>query len=107
MPSDDADIPSHQRPLFSDQPGVVRWAVAIGVILAAVGLIDGVVMVAQRREATCPNGRYFPEGTTDFTCYVHPQAAIGIAVAAMSVILGILVVLAGIVATATIRNRPR
>lgn len=84
---------------------MVGWAVGTGVFLAAIGLFDGLVMAFQRREARCPDGKFFPEGTTDFACYVRPQAGIGIAVAAMPVILGILVVLAGIVAIETGRNR--
>jgi len=61
-------------------------------------------MALKRKEADCPDGKVFPEGTTDFSCYVHPQAGIGIAIAAMSVLLGILVVLASIAARAALKT---
>ena len=43
----------------------------MGALLAIVGLIDAVVMTLTRRVADCPDGKFFPNGTTDFTCYVH------------------------------------
>jgi len=55
----------------------------VGALLALVGLIDGVVMTLTRKVADCPGGKFFSDGTTDFTCYVHPQAGVGIAVAAL------------------------
>ena len=103
---DTAELPPHERPLFAGrQEGLVAGAVWVGALLALVGLIDGVVMTLNKKVASCPDGKYFPDGTTDFTCYVHPQAGVGIAVAALSIVLGILVVLSGIVATATLRSR--
>ena len=73
------------------------WA---GLVAAVVGLVDGIGMALDKREAPCPDGKFFLEGTTDFTCYVHPDADIGIAVASISVVLGVLVVLATIIARA-------
>ena len=67
--------------------------------------LGGVVMALQRRQAACEDGTYFAEGTTDFTCYVHPQGALGIAIAAISVLLGILVVFANISTRASLRAR--
>ena len=72
----------------------------MGLVAAVVGLVDGIVMALDKKEAPCPDGTYFPEGATDITCYVHPEADIGIAVASISVVLGILVVLASTIARA-------
>ena len=83
----------------------VWWATWVGIALALVGLIDGVMMALKRKAADCPSGTYFPEGATDFNCYVHPQAGLGIAVAALSVVLGILVVLSSMVARASLEVR--
>ena len=84
----------------------VWLATWVGLALAMVGLIDGVMMALKRKVADCPGGTYFPEGATDFNCYVHPQAGLGIAVAALSVVLGILVVFSSIVARASLEVRP-
>ena len=51
-------------------------------------------------------GTYFPEDATDFTCYVHPQARLGIAIAVLSVMLGILIILCSLVVTASLETRP-
>ena len=81
------------------------WAPWVGLALALVGLIDGLVMALKRKVADCPDGTYFPEGATDFTCYVHPQAGLGIAIAALSVVLGSLIVLCSMVARASLEAR--
>jgi hypothetical protein len=72
---------------------LAMWA---GLALALIGLIDGVVMALHSRVAPCPDGTYFPPGTTNFTCYAQPNAGTGIAVAVISALLGILVVLSAI-----------
>lgn len=84
----------------------VWWATWAGLGLALVGLIDGLMMALKKKVAGCPGGTYFPEDATDFTCYVHPQAGLGIAIAALSVMLGILIVLCSIVARASLEARP-
>ena len=106
--SDQADAPpDHARARVAARNNMlVSWAAACGVILAVVGVIDGVVMALKRRVANCPDGTYFPEGTTDFNCYVHPQAGIGIGVAVISALLGLLVVLATVAARAARAARP-
>jgi hypothetical protein len=43
---------------------------------------------------------YFPAGTTSSNCRVHPNARLGIAIAVFSILLGILVWLAGTSAAA-------
>jgi hypothetical protein len=62
-------------------------------------------MAAEKMDAPCPDETFIPLGTTDFTCYVHPQAGVGIAIATFSILLGILVVFTGIVASSTLRDR--
>lgn len=84
----------------------VWWATWVGLGLALVGLIDGLMMALKRKVADCPDGTYFPEDATDFTCYVHPQAGLGIAIAALSVMLGMLIVLSSIAARASLGTRP-
>lgn len=79
------------------RPGVViRCATAAGVLLAGIGVIDGVVMGLHKKVTACPTGHHFPEGTTDFTCYTHPQAGGGIAIIALSALLGLVVVFTAI-----------
>ncbi|MBO0836184.1 MAG: hypothetical protein J2P28_11875 [Actinobacteria bacterium] len=68
------------------------------------GLADGLMMALQRHVAPCPDGTFFPPGTTNFNCYVHPNAGIGTEIAVLSALLGILVVLAAISAVASLRN---
>src|SRR3712207_3086048 len=87
--------------LTDRQDGLVGAATLIGVVLAVVGLLDGVVMAMRRKEIPCPAGTYFPEGTTDHSCYAHPQAGLGIAIVVFSVLLGILVVFASLAVRAS------
>jgi hypothetical protein len=82
----------------------VRLAVALGLVVALIGLVDGLVMAFRRHAAQCPNGHYFPPGTTNFSCYVHPHAGEGIATAVFSILLGTLVCLAGISAVASLHR---
>jgi hypothetical protein len=76
----------------------------IGLALAVVGLADGFVKALDRRVAPCPNGTYFPQGATNFSCYVYPNAGTGVAIAVISALLGILVVLSGTSAAASLRS---
>lgn len=78
------------------------WAVRCGFALASVGLVVGVVMALKRREIRCPDGTFFPEGTTDFRCFAHPQALDGTAIAVFSVMLGIVIGLIGVIAKASV-----
>ena len=93
---------SQAKPRADRREDAVWWATRLGIALTAVGLVDGLVMALERRVADCPNGTYFPEGATDFNCYVHPQAGLGIAIAVFSLLLGILVLLASMAARASL-----
>ena len=84
---------------------LVWWCTWLGLLACAVGLIDGWVLTFKRRVAECPDGAYFPQGTSDFTCYVHPQAGLGIGLAALSFALAALVVIASIGARAVMHGR--
>jgi len=83
-----------------------KGAVALGLILSTIGVLDGLVMMAHRKVATCPAAKEFPVDATDFTCYVHPQAELGIAIVVFSVLLGILIVFTGTLLNETVSNRP-
>ncbi|GAB2755669.1 hypothetical protein GCM10027020_04750 [Nocardioides salsibiostraticola] len=104
MTSDVPNVPSLPS-APPKQVRAIRWAVGTCAFLAVIGFFDGIVMAARRQERPCNIDDYIPEGVTDYTCYVHPQAGLGIAIVVMSVILGILAVLVGIVATEIVRNR--
>jgi hypothetical protein len=47
---------------------IVWWATWVGLILAIVGLVDGLSMALKKRLATCPDGTYFPDDATDINC---------------------------------------
>ncbi|GAA4375308.1 hypothetical protein [Nocardioides caricicola] len=98
---------SDPRQAPSRQESAIQAAMVVGTVLALIGLIDGIAMLAKRRETECADGTYFPEGTSDFTCYEHPQLGLGIAVIVFSVMLGILVWLAGVAASALVRGADR
>ncbi len=75
-----------------------------GFVAALVGVVDGIVTAARRHVTPCPDGKYFPEGATDFNCYVHPNAGLGIAIVVFSVLLGMVVWLAGTSTAAILRS---
>lgn len=108
MSEDVTDPATARPPLSADRwTARIRWARMSGLALAFVGVVDGLVMALDRTEADCPNGKIFPESATDFTCYAHPQAPEGVAIAAISLMLGILIVLAAWIATALLVDRTR
>lgn len=76
----------------------------IGWLLVGIGVVDGIILMVRRREAPCADGTYFTEGTTDFTCYTHPQLGLGVAVVVISLLLGILVWLASLSASTLLRR---
>jgi hypothetical protein len=85
---------------------LVWWATWVALLSALVGLVDGLMTAMKKKVATCPDGTFFPEGQTDFDCYVHPQAGLGVAIAALAVVLAILVVFASMVARTSLGARP-
>ncbi|MEZ0579036.1 hypothetical protein [Nocardioides sp. MH1] len=89
----------------ADREDTVWWFTWLGVVLAAAGLADGIWLATRERIADCPDGKYFPEGTTDLDCYAHPQLGLGIGIAVLSVLLGILVVFASILLRAHLADR--
>jgi hypothetical protein len=76
----------------------------VGLILAFVGLTDGFKIALKRQITQCPNGTYFPPGTTNFNCYAHPNAGTGTAIVVISGLLGILVVLSAVAAASGLRR---
>lgn len=89
-----------------------RWkdlvvpAVGIGLTLALAGVAVGLAIAFEREEVVCPDGTYFPAGTADHTCYANPQALEGTALALIAAMLGILIVLAGVIAKRVLVDRP-
>jgi hypothetical protein len=80
------------------------WAlVSISMLVALVGLVDGLMMAFQKKVAPCPDGHLFPPDTTDFNCYVHPHAGVGVAIAVFSVLLALAMAVSGISAAASLR----
>jgi hypothetical protein len=67
-------------------------------LLAILGLVDGLVMAFKRTMVPCPSDRYFVGD-----CYVHPHAGVGLAIAVCSVLLGVSVALSGTTAAAILR----
>ncbi len=85
----------------------VGWATGVGLSMACVAMFAGIMVALQREPITCPDGTFFPKGTTDFECYAHPQGGVGIAIASLSVGLAMLIILVSIIAKASLRERPR
>jgi hypothetical protein len=85
---------------------LVWWATWVALLSALVGLVDGLMTAMKKKVATCPDGTIFAEGQTDFDCYVHPQAGLGVAIAALAVVLAILVVFASMVVRTSLGARP-
>lgn len=73
----------------------VRQAMVVGLTATAIGALVGTAMAVRAREVPCPDGTYFPEGTTDFTCSAHPLALQGSAVLVMCVALAAVLVACG------------
>jgi hypothetical protein len=109
MIQDEAESPANPEGarLAERREDLVWWATWAGLILCFIGFVDGLMMALKKRVADCTDGTYFPEGTTDFDCYVHPQAGVGIGIAVLSVVLGILVVFSSIAVRASLRERPK
>lgn len=99
------DSGSAQPPKDDRRDEAVAAAVFVGIVLAAVGAVLGLVLAFKRREATCPDGTTFSADETDFRCFVHPHALDGSALAIVCVLLGILIGLVGVVARAAVTAR--
>ena len=96
-----------EQPLSSADNWATRidWARAVGLVLAVIGAVAGLVVALDKKEADCPPDKIFPSGATDLTCYAYPHAAEGIAFVAVSLLLAILIVFAAWIATALLVDR--
>jgi hypothetical protein len=83
-----------QLPPFGPPVCAVKAAFGSGLFAAMTAVADGIYLVARRRVAECPDGKVFPDDVTDPTCYVHPQAGLGVGLIAIAVMLAALLVLA-------------
>jgi hypothetical protein len=79
--------------------------VLLGFALGIVGLIVGLRMAFHATLIQCPDGHFFPAGTTDFRCFAHKHAGDGTAIAVFSALLAIVVSLCGIIALGAIVER--
>jgi hypothetical protein len=89
---------------------LVQVFISVGICFGIVGLAVGLRMALKATVVGCPDGHYFPEGTTDFRCFAHQHAGVGTAIVVFSVLLAILVGLCGTIAVmaseAREANRP-
>ena len=80
------------RPSIADIPGIVLWTAFVGLGAALAGVIDGIVLMAKSGPGMC--GSYFlGEKTGEAPCRVHPRLGEGLAIAAISLGLGAVVLL--------------
>ena len=86
-------------------PTAVTIVVIVGLGAALAGFIDGIVLWAKRTVKGCPNGTFFPNGTTDFNCYAHPRAGEGIAISAISLTAGAILLLLAYLSVALSRGK--
>jgi hypothetical protein len=96
-------------PAVSHEPqthALVTACVMTGVVLTIVGVVVGADMGLHATRIDCPNGTYFPEGTTDFRCFAHEHAGEGTAVVIFSIMLGILIVLTAQLVSAQLTRQP-
>ncbi|HEY7008605.1 MAG TPA: hypothetical protein VH395_06685 [Jatrophihabitantaceae bacterium] len=78
---------------------------ALGAVVIVAGLVAGLAMALHAKVAPCEDGHYFPPGTTDFRCYVHPHAITGSVIVGASIFAAIVLALIGIVAHVVISAR--
>jgi hypothetical protein len=67
-----------------------RWvivAAVVGVGAALVAFIEGIVLMAKQTPGVCH------QGSADVDCIIHPRAAEGLALSAISLTVGVLVLL--------------
>ena len=76
-----------------------------GLAACVAGVVVGAVMIARRREVPCADGTFFPEGTTDFRCFDHPQALGGSAVVLICLALAAVVALCAVAAMGVVAAR--
>lgn len=81
----------------------VEALAVLGVVLCVVAVVIGLRMALHATVVPCPNGHFFPAGTTDFRCFAHKHAGDGAAIAIFAVVLGILLGFGSLV----VRLQPR
>lgn len=83
---------------------IVDVAVGVGLLLCVVAIIIGLRMALHATVVPCPDGHYFPPGTTDFRCYAHKHAGDGTSIAIFAVVFGIVLGLAAFIAHTQLRR---
>ena len=99
-----AGLPDIDRAAAARLRSMVGYAVGIGLVLCTVTVVVGLRMALHATRAPCENGHYFPEGTTDFRCFAHNHAGDGTVITIFSIVLGILLSLAGLIADVHLRR---
>jgi hypothetical protein len=85
---------------------LVRAAVFLGVVCSAIGMGIGAHMASVRIVINCPDGTEFPAKATNFNCYAHPHAGVGTVYIVLSLMLGILICLCGVIVWRLVLNDP-
>ncbi|MCW2496918.1 hypothetical protein [Jatrophihabitans sp.] len=101
----------HSDQTVVSEPGVIAsprvvGSVLLGIALAVVGVVVGLRMALKATVVPCPDGASFPSGTTDLRCFAHHHAGDGTAIVVVSLMLAILIILAGVVANAVLADPP-
>jgi hypothetical protein len=61
--------------------------------------------MAKRKVTQCPNGHLFPQGTKNFDCYAHPRLTEDLAISALALTLGALLLIAALASLALLNPR--
>ncbi len=91
------------NPVFVQR--LVTAVTTIGIAASVVGAVDGIVLMFKRKLIDCPDGTYFPEGTSNFSCYAHHRMAEGIAILTTSLALGGLLLIAAVMSAVMLKTR--
>jgi hypothetical protein len=84
---------------------IVGAAVSFGLILCVVAMVIGLRMALHATVVACPDGHYFPAGTTDFRCFAHKHAGDGTSIVIFAVIFAIVLSLGGLIAQMELRRQ--
>ncbi len=78
--------------------GYVAALTGLGIALCAVSIAVGLRMAFYASLIECPNGHFFPAGTTDFRCFAHKHAGEGTAIALLSTVLATVLTIVSLIA---------
>ena len=93
------------RSSLAEIPGIVVWSAFLGLGAAFAGFIDGIVLMTRRASGMRP--AFFNGGSREFPCTVHPRLGEGLAISAIALSVGALVLLLAYVSAAPRVSRSR